>query len=76
MDEKRNQYNQTLKKYWYSLRGSSENKCSLAKKCRPAVYTSYINREFKIYDSSEIVAQNCKFKFFNLFLHYVSLFNF
>ena len=25
-------------------------------------------------DSSENVAQNCKFKFFNLFRHYVSLF--
>ena len=28
------------------------------------------------WDSSENVAQNCKFKFFNLFRHYVSLFNF
>ena len=27
-------------------------------------------------DSSENVAQNCKFKFFNLFRHYVSLINF
>ena len=29
-------------------------------------------REFKIYDAT---AQNCKFKFVNLFRHYVSLFN-
>jgi len=27
-------------------------------------------------DSIENVAQNCKFKFFDLFRHYVSLFNF
>ena len=27
-------------------------------------------------DSTEKMAQNCKFKFFDLFRHYVSLFNF
>ena len=35
--------------------------------------------EFKVLDASVAksdVAQNCKFKFVNLFRHYVSLFNF
>ena len=34
-------------------------------------------REFKLRrDGSENVAQNCKFKFVNLFRHYLSLCNF
>ena len=50
------------------------SRCRLRRVC----LSKLPNREFKIYDATvaKNVAQNCKFKFFNLFRHFVSLFNF